>query len=133
MKHNTQSSLHTFSGPAGEALAGPYVWGRYDLLLLPPSFPYGGMENPCLTFVTPTLLAGDRSLTNVVAHEVGGMGNLADSQGFAGAVWLQGQCACWPGTGASPMSWHTRWEAGSACVSVGYQREAVLACCKGLR
>jgi hypothetical protein len=57
--------------PAGEALAGPYVWGRYDLLLLPPSFPYGGMENPCLTFVTPTLLAGDRSLTNVVAHEVG--------------------------------------------------------------
>jgi hypothetical protein len=46
------------------------VWGRYDLLLLPPSFPYGGMENPCLTFVTPTLLAGDRSLTNVVAHEV---------------------------------------------------------------
>ncbi|KAG2497173.1 hypothetical protein HYH03_004762 [Edaphochlamys debaryana] len=55
---------------AGEALAGEYVWGRYDLLLLPPSFPYGGMENPCLTFVTPTLLAGDRSLTNVVAHEI---------------------------------------------------------------
>lgn len=44
----------------GEAIAGEYVWGRYDLLLLPPSFPYGGMENPCLTFVTPTLLAGDR-------------------------------------------------------------------------
>eukprot|EP00877_Chromochloris_zofingiensis_P004503 jgi/Chrzof1/14053/Cz08g22210.t1 len=55
---------------AGESLAGDYVWGRYDLLLLPPSFPYGGMENPCLTFVTPTLLAGDRSLTNVVAHEI---------------------------------------------------------------
>lgn len=55
---------------AGEAVAGPYVWGRYDLLLLPPSFPYGGMENPCLTFVTPTLLAGDRSLANVVAHEI---------------------------------------------------------------
>lgn len=36
------------------------MWGRYDLLLLPPSFPYGGMENPCMTFVTPTLLAGDR-------------------------------------------------------------------------
>ena len=53
-----------------EALAGPYVWGRYDLLLLPPSFPYGGMENPCFTFVTPTLLAGDRSLVNVVAHEI---------------------------------------------------------------
>jgi len=55
---------------AGESIAGPYVWGRYDLLLLPPSFPYGGMENPCLTFVTPTLLAGDRSLTNVIAHEI---------------------------------------------------------------
>ena len=55
---------------AGEAIAGPYVWGRYDLLLLPPSFPYGGMENPSLTFVTPTLLAGDRSLSNVIAHEV---------------------------------------------------------------
>ncbi len=39
-----------------EALLGPYVWGVYDLLILPPSFPYGGMENPCLTFVTPTLL-----------------------------------------------------------------------------
>lgn len=41
---------------AAEDLAGPYVWGQYDLLVLPPSFPYGGMENPCLTFVTPTLL-----------------------------------------------------------------------------
>lgn len=55
---------------AAAAIAGPYVWGRYDLLLLPPSFPYGGMENPCLTFVTPTLLAKDRSLANVVAHEI---------------------------------------------------------------
>ncbi|KAI3426280.1 hypothetical protein D9Q98_008653 [Chlorella vulgaris] len=55
---------------AAAELAGPYQWGRYDLLLLPPSFPYGGMENPCLTFVTPTLLAGDRSLANVVAHEI---------------------------------------------------------------
>lgn len=41
---------------AAEGLAGPYEWGRYDVLCLPPSFPYGGMENPCLTFVTPTLL-----------------------------------------------------------------------------
>ena len=55
---------------AAEDICGEYVWGRYDLLMLPPSFPYGGMENPCLTFVTPTLLAGDRSLANVVAHEV---------------------------------------------------------------
>ncbi|KAJ1162045.1 hypothetical protein NDU88_002524 [Pleurodeles waltl] len=53
-----------------EGLAGHYVWGQYDLLVLPPSFPYGGMENPCLTFVTPTLLAGDRSLSNVIAHEI---------------------------------------------------------------
>ncbi|XP_037072530.1 leukotriene A-4 hydrolase-like [Pollicipes pollicipes] len=53
-----------------EAICGPYVWGMYDLLVLPPSFPFGGMENPCLTFVTPTLLAGDRSLADVVAHEI---------------------------------------------------------------
>ncbi|KAJ1964415.1 Leucyl aminopeptidase yscIV [Dipsacomyces acuminosporus] len=53
-----------------EKLVTPYSWGRYDLLVLPPSFPYGGMENPCLTFVTPTLLAGDRSLTDVIAHEI---------------------------------------------------------------
>ncbi|RDD36645.1 Leukotriene A-4 hydrolase [Trichoplax sp. H2] len=53
-----------------EDLLGPYLWDQYDLLLLPPSFPYGGMENPCLTFVTPTLLAGDKSLANVIAHEI---------------------------------------------------------------
>ncbi|KAK6748271.1 hypothetical protein RB195_001104 [Necator americanus] len=53
-----------------EQIAGPYRWGRYDLVVLPPTFPFGGMENPCLTFVTPTLLSGDRSLVNVVAHEI---------------------------------------------------------------
>ena len=53
-----------------EKLTLPYPWGRYDVVCLPPSFPYGGMENPCLTFVTPTLLAGDRSLADVVAHEI---------------------------------------------------------------
>jgi len=53
-----------------EDLTIPYMWGRYDVVCLPPSFPYGGMENPCLTFVTPTLLAGDRSLADVVAHEI---------------------------------------------------------------
>lgn len=53
-----------------EQIYGPYRWGRYDLLVLPPSFPYGGMENPRLTFLTPALLAGDRSLVNVVAHEL---------------------------------------------------------------
>lgn len=53
-----------------ESLFGPYDWDRFDLLVMPPSFPYGGMENPRLTFLTPTLLAGDRSLVNVVAHEL---------------------------------------------------------------
>lgn len=55
---------------ANETLYGPYRWGRYDMLVLPPSFPYGGMENPRMTFLTPTLVAGDRSLTNVIAHEL---------------------------------------------------------------
>ncbi|GAB2787630.1 aminopeptidase N [Hymenobacter luteus] len=55
---------------AAEDLYGPYRWERYDLLVLPPSFPFGGMENPRLTFVTPTILAGDRSLTSLVAHEL---------------------------------------------------------------
>ena len=53
-----------------EGLFGPYDWERYDMLVLPPSFPYGGMENPRMTFLTPTLLAGDRSLVDVVAHEL---------------------------------------------------------------
>ena len=53
-----------------ERLFGPYDWERYDMLVLPPSFPYGGMENPRMTFLTPTLLAGDRSLVDVVAHEL---------------------------------------------------------------
>ena len=53
-----------------EALFGPYEWDRYDMLVLPPSFPYGGMENPRMTFLTPTLLAGDRSLVDVVVHEL---------------------------------------------------------------
>ncbi|KAH7921995.1 hypothetical protein BV22DRAFT_1121755 [Leucogyrophana mollusca] len=53
-----------------EELVGPYRFGVYDLLVLPPSFPYGGMENPCLSFLTPTLIAGDRSLTAVVIHEL---------------------------------------------------------------
>lgn len=61
----TESFLKT-----AEDLAGPYRWGRYDLLVLPPSFPYGGMENPCLTFLSSSLIAGDRSLADVVAHEI---------------------------------------------------------------
>jgi leukotriene-A4 hydrolase len=56
---------------AAEKLYGPYRWGRYDVLVLPPSFPYGGMENPNLTFLTPGVIAGDRSLTSLLAHELG--------------------------------------------------------------
>ncbi|MFM2048494.1 MAG: hypothetical protein RI955_1042 [Bacteroidota bacterium] len=55
---------------AAEKLYGPYAWGRYDVIVLPPSFPFGGMENPCLTFATPTVIAGDRSLVALVAHEL---------------------------------------------------------------
>ncbi|QQS40901.1 MAG: M1 family metallopeptidase [Acidobacteriota bacterium] len=55
---------------ATEKLYGQYRWGRYDLLILPPSFPFGGMENPVLTFATPTILAGDKSLVSLVAHEL---------------------------------------------------------------
>ncbi|SHH69666.1 M1 family metallopeptidase [Massilia sp. CF038] len=55
---------------AAEALYGPYRWGRYDMLVLPPSFPFGGMENPRLTFLSPTMIAGDRSLNDLIAHEL---------------------------------------------------------------
>ena len=67
-----------------EDLCGPYVWGIYDILVLPPSFPYGGMENPCLTFATPTLLAGDKSLASVIAHEIAHSwtGNLVTNKNF---------------------------------------------------
>ncbi|MGE0549061.1 MAG: M1 family metallopeptidase [Kofleriaceae bacterium] len=55
---------------AAEQLYGPYRWGRYDMLVLPPSFPYGGMENPRLTFLTPTVITGDRGLVSLIAHEL---------------------------------------------------------------
>ncbi|XP_032519652.2 leukotriene A-4 hydrolase isoform X1 [Danaus plexippus] len=69
---------------AAEKLCGPYQWTQYDLLVLPPSFPYGGMENPCLTFVTPTLLAGDRSQADVIVHEImhSWTGNLVTNRNF---------------------------------------------------
>ncbi|MDD5304941.1 MAG: M1 family aminopeptidase/hydrolase, partial [Elusimicrobia bacterium] len=72
-----------------EALFGPYDWDRYDMLVLPPAFPYGGMENPRMTFLTPTLLAGDRSLVDVVAHELAHSwtGNLV-SNATAEHFWL---------------------------------------------
>ena len=55
---------------AAEELYGKYLWDRYDVIVLPPSFPFGGMENPRLTFATPTIIAGDRSLTALIAHEL---------------------------------------------------------------
>jgi leukotriene-A4 hydrolase len=55
---------------AAESLFGPYDWERFDILVMPPSFPYGGMENPRLTFISPTIIAGDRSLVSVIAHEL---------------------------------------------------------------
>jgi hypothetical protein len=69
---------------AAEKLYGPYRWGRYDVLVLPPSFPYGGEENPTMTFLTPTFIAGDKSLVSLVAHELSHSwsGNLATN-----AVW----------------------------------------------
>ncbi|MCW4461159.1 M1 family metallopeptidase [Sphingomonas sp. BT-65] len=72
---------------AAQALYGPYRWGRYDMLVLPPSFPFGGMENPNLTFLTPTILTGDRSNTDVVAHELAHSwsGNLVTN-----ATWADG-------------------------------------------
>ncbi|XP_025957047.1 aminopeptidase B isoform X3 [Dromaius novaehollandiae] len=73
----------------GEKLFGPYVWGRYDILFMPPSFPFGGMENPCITFVTPCLLAGDRSLVDVIIHEISHswFGNLVTNATW-GEFWL---------------------------------------------
>lgn len=74
---------------AAEKLYGPYRWGRYDMVVLPPSFPYGGMENPTLTFLTPTFIAGDKSLNGLVAHELAHSwsGNLVTNANWADS-WL---------------------------------------------
>ncbi|AOH83953.1 aminopeptidase [Sphingomonas panacis] len=74
---------------AASALYGPYRWGRYDILMLPPSFPYGGMENPTLTFATPTILTGDKSNVDVIAHELAHSwsGNLVTNATWSDA-WL---------------------------------------------
>jgi aminopeptidase B len=73
----------------GESLFGEYVWGCYDILIMPPSFPYGGMENPCLTFVTPCIIVGDQSLTDVVIHEIthSWFGNLVTNANWS-EFWL---------------------------------------------
>ncbi|KFN44029.1 M1 family metallopeptidase [Arenimonas oryziterrae] len=72
-----------------ESLYGPYRWGRYDVLVLPPSFPYGGMENPRLTFATPTVIVGDKSLVSLIAHELAHSwsGNLVTNSSWKD-IWL---------------------------------------------
>ncbi len=74
---------------AAAEMYGDYQWGRYDLLILPPSFPYGGMENPRLSFITPTVIAGDRSLVSLIAHELAHSwsGNLVSNQTWRD-IWL---------------------------------------------
>ncbi|WP_266169290.1 M1 family metallopeptidase [Dyella subtropica] len=74
---------------ATEKLYGPYAWDRYDLLVLPPSFPFGGMENPNMTFATPTVLVGDKSLVSLVSHELAHSwsGNLVTSAAWRD-IWL---------------------------------------------
>ncbi|HEY0446321.1 MAG TPA: M1 family metallopeptidase [Allosphingosinicella sp.] len=74
---------------AAEQLYGPYRWGRYDMIVLPPAFPFGGMENPMLTFLTPTMIAGDRSLVSLIAHELAHSwsGNLVTNANWAD-FWL---------------------------------------------
>lgn len=72
-----------------EALYGPYRWERYDLLILPPSFPFGGMENPRLSFITPTVIVGDKSLVSLIAHELAHSwsGNLVTNASWKD-IWL---------------------------------------------
>jgi aminopeptidase N len=74
---------------AAERLFGPYRWDRYDLLIMPPSFPIGGMENPRLSFISPTVIAGDRSLVSMITHEMAHSwsGNLVTNAGW-GDFWL---------------------------------------------
>jgi len=81
---STQQMLET-----AESLYGPYQWGRYDLLILPPSFPFGGMENPRLSFITPSVLAGDQSLVSLIAHELAHSwsGNLVSNKTWRD-IWL---------------------------------------------
>ena len=95
-----------------EQMYGPYRWGRYDVLVLPPSFPFGGMENPRLTFATPTVIVGDKSLVSLIAHELAHSwsGNLVTNSQLEGHVAQRGlhqlrrephhRGRVWPGAGA---------------------------------
>lgn len=75
LPHVIEDAAYEFQNTAkmikvAESIAGPYKWGKFDMLVLPEAFPFGGMENPMLTFLTPTIIAGDRSLVSLVAHEL---------------------------------------------------------------
>jgi aminopeptidase N len=85
--HEFEDTEHLIA--ATEQLYGPYAWGRYDILVLPPSFPFGGMENPNMTFATPTVLVGDKSLVSLVSHELAHSwsGNLVTSAAWRD-IWL---------------------------------------------
>ncbi|CAG9795601.1 unnamed protein product [Diatraea saccharalis] len=94
-KENIEQSAWEFADTekylqAAERFCGPYDWTQYDLLVLPPPFPYGGMENPCITFVTPSLLSGDRSQADVIVHEIvhSWTGNLVSIASFE-HFWLK--------------------------------------------
>ncbi|KGG50334.1 hypothetical protein DI09_76p80 [Mitosporidium daphniae] len=82
------SDTETFLQLAEKVAGSPYMWTDYNILVLPPGFPFGGMENPCLTFVTPSLLAGDKSLVDVVIHEI---------------------CHSWTGNSVTSCSWEHFW------------------------
>jgi hypothetical protein len=85
--HEFEDTEHLIA--ATEKLYGPYAWGRYDILVLPPSFPFGGMENPNMTFATPTIIVGDKSLVSVISHELAHSwsGNLVTSAAWRD-IWL---------------------------------------------
>jgi leukotriene-A4 hydrolase len=82
-------SLETYLDEVEKYVGVPYAWGHYDVLVLPPSFPFGGMENPLLTFLSPTMITGDKSQIATAIHEVGHswMGNLVTCKTWED-VWL---------------------------------------------
>ncbi|MFI5181468.1 MAG: M1 family metallopeptidase [Thermoanaerobaculia bacterium] len=111
-----------------EGLFGPYVWDRYDMLVLPPSFPYGGMENPRMTFLTPTVIAGDRSLVDVVAHELSHSwtGNLV-TNATMDHFWLNEGATTWAERRIlealhGPDVALLGWAAGETALSLAFER-----------
>jgi leukotriene-A4 hydrolase len=96
---------HREDGRPPPSAVRPYRWGRYDMIVLPPSFPFGGMENPVMTFLTPTFIAGDKSLVSLIAHELAHSwsGNLATNATWAD-FWLNEGTTTYATTGSSRRS-----------------------------